>query len=151
MTMWEHAMQIGVEMAKAIENRRIFIVDGDEIFRAAIQFMLHDEYEAHEVESAGAALAKIDQTRPDLIVVAENVLHQNGLDVIKEFLSRAPKARILVVIESLASGFGKQAMEAGAHGFLAKPLRIELVRDKVDALLSGGKSVIIPLNVLTVR
>ena len=55
------------------------------------------------------------------------------------------------VIESLASGLGKESLEAGAHGFLAKPLRVELIRNKVDALLSGRKSVIIPLSVLTVR
>ena len=42
-------MQIGVETSRAVENKRIFVVDDDEIIRAALQFMLHDEYETHEV------------------------------------------------------------------------------------------------------
>ena len=35
-------MQIGVKMAKVIERRRVFVVDDNETFRAAIEFMLHD-------------------------------------------------------------------------------------------------------------
>ena len=38
-------MQIGVETSKAVENKRVFVVDSDEITRAALQFMLHDENE----------------------------------------------------------------------------------------------------------
>ncbi len=143
-------MQIGVEVEKALENRRVFIVDEDDIFRAAIQFMLHDDYEAHEVASATNALAKISETAPDLIVLAENVIRANGRDVVEEFLSSAPDAKILVIVEASSSVFAKQCVEKGAHGFLAKPLRVELVRDKADALLRGGRSVVIPLNVLNV-
>ncbi len=144
-------MQIGVEMAKALENKRVFIVDEDDVFRAAVQFMLHDDYEAHELASATGAVAKIKQSPPDLIVLAENVIRASGSDIIPEFLSCAPNARLLVIVEASSSGFGKQCLERGAHGFLAKPLRIELVRDKVDTLLRGGRSVVIPLTVLSVR
>ena len=44
-------MQIGVETSKAVDQRRVFVVDHDEITRAALQFMLHDEIETHELAS----------------------------------------------------------------------------------------------------
>lgn len=145
-------MQIGVERAKVVESKRVLVVDDNETFRAAIQFLLQDGYEAHEVESASGALAKAEQTRPDLLVLAEGVVRANGVDLIQEFLARIPGAKILVIIDQVSSGFGQECVAAGAHGFLAKPLRIELVRDEVDALLSAkGKSVTIPLTVLNVR
>lgn len=145
-------MQIGIESAHVIESRRVFVVDDNEIFRSAIQFMLHDEYEAHEVESATGALAKAEQMKPDLLVLAEGVIRDNGFDLIQEYLARIPEAKILVVVDQISSGFGQQCVAAGAHGFLAKPLRIELVRDKVDALLSvKKKGGAIPLTVLNVR
>ena len=50
-------MQIGVETSKAVDQRRIFVVDEDEITRAALQFMLHDEIETHELASLDAAIA----------------------------------------------------------------------------------------------
>jgi len=39
-------MQIGVEVSRAVENKRIFVVEDDEIIRSALQFMLHDEIAA---------------------------------------------------------------------------------------------------------
>ena len=72
-------MQISVKVAKAIERRRVFVVDDNETFRAAIEFMLHDEYEAHELASASETLAKAEQIRPDLLVLAEGVIRVNGL------------------------------------------------------------------------
>ena len=145
-------MQIGAEMTKVIEGRRIFVVDDNEIFRAAIQFALHDRYETHELESATGALAKAERMKPDLLVLAEDVVRANGLDLIQEYLARIPDAKILVIIDQMSSGFDRECVAAGAHGVLAKPLRIELVRDKVDALLSAKKkSDTNPLSVLNVR
>ncbi len=144
-------MQIGTEMAKVVEGRRVFVVDDNEIFRAAIQFALHDEYEAHELESATGALAKAERMKPDLLVLAEGVIRANGLDLIEEFLARIPEAKILVVIDQISSGFDLQCLAAGAHGVVAKPLRTERVRDKVDALLSARKNgAMTPLTVLNV-
>src|ERR1039458_6215718 len=61
----EGPMQIGVESSRAVENKRIFVVDENEIFRAAVQFMLHDENETHEVASLEAAFAKAQTAKPD--------------------------------------------------------------------------------------
>ena len=42
-------MQIGVETAKALDNKRLFVVANDDITRMALQFMLHDENETHDL------------------------------------------------------------------------------------------------------
>ena len=144
-------MQIGVEMAKALENKRVFVVDDNEIFRAALQFMLHDEFEAHEVASMAQAFAKAQDQRPDLILLAENVVREEGLGLLQKLRSQIAGVKLLVVVEAIDNGFGKDCVAAGAHGFLAKPLKIEFVRQKVDMMLGRGKSVTIPLVVLTQR
>ncbi|MCC3246378.1 response regulator [Methylocystis sp. WRRC1] len=141
-------MQIGVEMARAMENKRVFIVDDDEIFRAALQFMLHDEYEAHEVASASLAIEKAKKQPPDLILLAESQIRKLGLGSVAELRAEMPGVKILVVIETADSRYGKECMGAGAHGFIAKPLKVEFVRQKVDAALGRGKGVTIPLTVL---
>lgn len=142
-------MQIGAKMARVIERKRVFVVDDNEDLRAAIQFTLHDDYEAHELASASETLAKAEHMQPDLLVVAEGVIRVNGLDLIPEFLARIPRAKILVIVYQVSSGFGQQCVAAGAHGFLAKPLRIERIRDRVDALLSARISpATIPESVL---
>jgi len=89
--------------------------------------------------SATGALTLAKQMKPDLLVLAEGVIRVNGLDLIQEFLARLPEAGILIVVDQVSSGFGQTCIAAGAHDFLAKPLRAELVRDKVEALLGARK------------
>ncbi len=145
-------MQIGVEMSKALENKRVFIVDDDEITRAALQFMLHDEFEAHEVAGIGRAFEKAKTQPPDLILLSEGVVKADGLDLLDALRNKIASAKILLVVEAGNNSFGKECVAAGAHGYLAKPLKVEFVRQKVDVMLgrsAGG--VTIPLTVLSMR
>lgn len=141
-------MQIGVEHSKAIDNKRVFIVDEDEIFRAALQFMLHDDYEAHELTSVDAAISKAAEWRPDLVIVAEKSLRVEGLGVIAVLKSILSGVKILALVDADNAAFGVECVSAGADGYISKPLRIEFVRQKVDALIGRRKGVTIPLTVL---
>ncbi|WP_400765982.1 response regulator [Methylosinus sporium] len=141
-------MQIGVETSRAVENKRIFVVDDDEIIRAALQFMLHDEYETHEIGSLESAIDKAASAKPDLLILSENVVKAAGLPVLKEISQRISGVKVLVIVDSLQSGFGKESQAAGAHGYIVKPLTVEFVRQKVDVLLGRRQGVAIPLTVL---
>ncbi|QGM48181.1 response regulator [Methylocystis heyeri] len=128
-------MQIGVETAKAVENKRIFVIDEDEIMRAAMQFMLHDENETHEAPSLDWAYAKAKDWPPDLAIVSEALVRVRGKELFGELRDRLSGCKILVIAESSADGFAKQCLEDGADGVLIKPLTIEFMRRKVDVLL----------------
>lgn len=141
-------MQIGVETSRAVENKRIFVVDDDEIIRAAVQFMLHDENETHEVPSLENAFEKSKTQKPDLILLSESVLKAAGLQALSELKQQIPGVKLLVIVETLKDGYGKEAVAAGANGFIAKPLTIEFVRQKVDVLLGRRQGLAIPLTVL---
>jgi CheY-like chemotaxis protein len=147
----EGDMQIGVETSRAVENKRIFVIDEDEIFRAALQFMLHDENETHEAASLDWTFEKAREWKPDLVLLAESVIRKNGVAVIGEIAARIPGVKILVVLDSAGGGLGKEALGAGAHGLIVKPLTVELVRQKVDVLLGRRRSMEIPLKVLNTR
>lgn len=144
-------MQIGVETSRAVENKRIFVVDEDEIFCAALQFMLHDDNETHEIASLDIAYGKAKEWKPDLILLAESIIRHKGVEVIREIIERIPGVKILAVIDSVKDGFGKDALAAGAHGLIAKPLTVEFVRQKVDVLLGRRQSLEIPLKILSTR
>lgn len=145
-------MQIGVEIAKALENKRVFIVDDDEVIRAAIQFMLHDEFEAHEVAGVNLAFAKAKTQPPDLLIFSESLVKAEGMGLVQRVRQEMAQSKVLIVVEAANSAFGKECVSAGADGFIAKPLTIEFLRRKVDAMLGrrvGG--VTIPLDVLNFR
>jgi DNA-binding NtrC family response regulator len=135
-------MQIGVETTKAVDQRRVFVVDEDEIVRAALQFMLHDEIETHELASLEEAYAKgVDWLKPDVVLLGACFLKSRGVAVIKEIAERFASVRILVVCDKADEPLAVEGMKVGAHGALVKPLRIENVRQKVDTVLGRGGAV----------
>lgn len=142
-------MQIGVETSRAVENKRIFVVDDDEIIRAALQFMLHDENETHELASLDLAYAKAAEWRPDLILLAASILRGAGLGVLSEIRERIAGVKILVVADAVGDEIARQSLSKGAHAVIAKPLTIESVRERVDVLLGRRAGFAIPLTVLT--
>ncbi|GGN42236.1 MAG: hypothetical protein CMH85_07010 [Novosphingobium sp.] len=129
-------MQIGVETSKAVDQRRIFVVDEDEITRAALQFMLHDEIETHELCSLAEAYDKgQDWLLPDVFILGMSILKAHGIGVISEIAKNYPSARVLIVAGMEDEELGLAALKAGAAGALLKPLKIEAVRQKVDTIL----------------
>jgi DNA-binding NtrC family response regulator len=138
-------MQIGVETAKAVDQRRVFVVDEDEITRAALQFMLHDEIETHELGSLEEAFDKGQGWMlPDVILLGVSIVAARGAGIVDEITGRYPGVRILIVTgkEDEATAIG--AIKAGAHGALVKPLTLEAVRKKVDTILgrAGGATLV---------
>lgn len=137
-------MQIGVETSKAIDQRRVFVVDECDITRAALQFMLHDEIETHELPDMASAYAKAESwLMPDLLMLGMGVLKAEGLEVLDAIAARYPAARILLVTDKVDEALALEALRKGAHGALLKPLRIEAVRQKVDTML--GRAGAMPL------
>lgn len=143
-------MQIGVETAKAVDQRRVFVVDEDDITRAALQFMLHDEIETHELATPEDAYAKaVDWLQPHVILLGVSFLNQRGSALVGELAAKFPGVRILIVCDKSEEATAVEGIKAGAHGALVKPLTLESVRKKVDTILGrGGVAPIVQLSVL---
>ncbi|RTL48710.1 MAG: response regulator [Bradyrhizobiaceae bacterium] len=143
-------MQIGVETAKAVDQRRVFVVDEDEITRAALQFMLHDEIETHELATPEEAYAKgVDWLKPDVVLLGVAFLKTRGPGLVGEICARFPGVRILVVTDKSDETTAIEAMKAGAHGAVVKPLTLEGVRKKVDTILGrGGAAPLVQLSAM---
>jgi DNA-binding response OmpR family regulator len=143
-------MQIGVETAKAVDQRRVFVVDEDDVTRAALQFMLHDEIETHELATPEEAYAKgIDWLQPHVVLLGVSFLKQRGPALVGELATKFPGVRILIVCDKSEEATAVEGIKAGAHGALVKPLTLESVRKKVDTILGrGGAAPIVQLSVL---
>ncbi len=142
-------MQIGVETSRAVENKRVFVVDSDEVTRAALQFMLHDENETHELASLADALAKGAEREPDLLLLGLAIVVAEGAGVLGEIATRLPRTKILLVADAGQDALAQSYLKSGAHGVLTKPLTVESVRRKADVLLGRLKVPVIQLQVMT--
>lgn len=131
-------MQIGVEARRAVENRRVFVIDDDEIARTALQFMLADDNETHEFAALADAVEKAKTHPPDLILLGAG------------FAGRQAKAtfgaaKLLLICVNSARPNGEAARAQGIDGFVDLPLRLESVRSRVDGALGRARPLAIPV------
>jgi DNA-binding NarL/FixJ family response regulator len=138
-------MQIGVESAMAVDNKRLFVVANDDITRMALQFMLHDENETHDLSSLEAAFDKSVEWKPDLLLLGIDVVHERGVDVLQVIRSRLPGTKILLVADTREDPLVAPCQSAGIDGLMVKPLRVEEARRRVDGLV-GRKQALIPIH-----
>jgi DNA-binding NtrC family response regulator len=138
-------MQIGVETSKAVDQRRVFVIDQDDIVRTALQFMLQDEIETHEMGTLEEGYAKgTGWLKPDVVMLGVSFLMEKGNGLIAEVKEKFPGVRIIIVTEKEHEAAAVDGMKAGASGALVKPVTVEAVRKKIDTILgrSGGEAIV---------
>ena len=138
-------MQIGVETSRAVDNKRLFVVDDDEVTRAALQFMLHDDNEAHEIPDIADALRKSEHMKPDVILLGAGLVRQDGIEVLNLLKTRIPGVKLLLVTDSNSDAWVKECRDNGADAVLVKPITVEATRKQVDRLLGRSTRTVIPI------
>ena len=76
-------MQIGVDSQRAVENKRVFVIDSDEVSSMALQFMLADECETHVLPDVASALIKGLDWPPQLVLLGAGTIAEEGLSAIR--------------------------------------------------------------------
>lgn len=141
-------MQIGVDSQRAVENKRVFVIDSDDVSSMALQFMLADECETHVLPDVERALAKGRDWPPQLILLGAGSIAAEGAATVTRLKAQHPGLKILIVCDSIDEAPVKTALALGANGTLLRPLKLEAVRRKVDAQL--GRRVLLAFPVAVV-
>ena len=140
-------MQIGVDSQRAVENKRVFVIDSDDISSMALQFMLADECETHVLPDVASALAKGRDWPPQLILLGVGSIAADGADSVTRLKAQHADLKILIVCDSIEQEEVKQALALGANSTLLRPLKLETVRRKVDGQLGRRAALGIPVAV----
>lgn len=120
-----------------MKSIRVLIVDDHEIVREGLQTLLTEEPDFEVVGMAGdgaAALALADKSHPDVILMDLVMPGMDGIEATRHFLSRDPAARVLVLTTFADDQHVREAIQAGAIGYLLKDvLKTDLLRALRDA------------------
>ncbi|WP_018412909.1 response regulator [Methyloversatilis thermotolerans] len=138
-------MQIGVDSERAVDNKRVFVVDNDDVASTALQFMLADEMETHVYTDVASALAAGAATPPDLILLGAGVLESEGAEAVTRLKGALEGVRMLLVCLDADEPVIQQALSLGAESTLQRPLKVETVRRRVDAQLGRRAALAIPV------
>jgi two-component system nitrate/nitrite response regulator NarL len=117
----------------------VLLVDDSAPFLDAARTLLEREgLEVLDVASNSAeALGRVEQLRPDLVLVDINLGAESGFDLARRLLDDAENQRPTVILMSThaAADFAELLAESPASGFLPKS---ELSADAIRLILDGG-------------
>lgn len=108
---------------RTTKSFRILIADDHDVVRCGIRTLL----EAHagwsvcgEARDGREAVAKVEELRPDLVVLDVAMPMLNGMDAARQILKARPGTAILILTMYESDELIRQVLEAGARGFILK-------------------------------
>jgi DNA-binding NarL/FixJ family response regulator len=122
---------------------RILIADDHELVRQGMRAILDREpawVVCAEASTGRQALAKAMELRPDLMILDLGLPEMNGVEVTRRVRSAFPVAVLIVTVNDSDDAV-REAINAGANGYLLKADAGRTLADAVHAILSDGEFV----------
>jgi DNA-binding NarL/FixJ family response regulator len=122
----------------------VLLVDDHAIFRSSLRVRLEQEEGIAPVGEAGTAEQAIVRARvlkPDVVLIDLLLPRKSGFEAIPEILRVSPESRILVVSSQTGPPSVRQAISAGAHGYVPKRATDTEVIDAIRRIAAGERYV----------
>jgi two-component system cell cycle response regulator DivK len=123
--------------------KRVLVVEDDFLNRLFFCDVLKEEgFEVEPVEDEREAVERTEAFRPDLIVMDIHMPHISGVEIIKSLKANPSLSAIPVLAVTGYVGIGqeRQVRDAGAGGYLPKPVSIAPFVAAVNKLIAPDAS-----------
>ncbi len=112
---------------------RVLVVDDEGSARKALKDLLSAKgYEVDLAADGVAALERIAEVPPDVVVTDLDMPRMTGMDLLKELHAREPELPVLVATSAVDLGSAVAAMRAGAADYLTKPIDFDALVVSVE-------------------
>jgi two-component system, chemotaxis family, chemotaxis protein CheY len=122
---------------------RTLIVDDSSVMRKIVERALRqaglDPMTVHEAGSGTEGLELLKEKQVDLILSDINMPSMDGLEFLRQIRAQnlAPGVPVVMITTESSEEHVKQAILAGAQGYIRKPFTAEQVKERVLPLLSA--------------
>ena len=121
-------------------SARILVVDDSGLARRRARSILEGAgYEVVEAEDGMSALERYFVSRPDVVVLDLVMKGMYGLDVLTKLREMDQSAKVIVVTADVQTSSQRLVNDAGASGFLVKPLEADQILSLIRTTLEGGR------------
>jgi len=119
---------------------RILVVDDSGLARRRARSILESAgYEVLEAEDGISALEHYFIARPDVVVLDLVMKGMYGLEVLTKLREMDEAAKVIVVSADVQTSSQRLVNDAGASGFLVKPLEADQILPLIRTTLEGGR------------
>ena len=116
--------------------KKILVVDDAAFMRVSIKNMLSkNDYEiVGEAENGKIAVQKYQELNPDIVTMDITMPEMDGLASLNEILSINPAANVVMVSAMGQESMVREAVLAGAKGFIVKPFKEDVILSALQSL-----------------
>lgn len=115
---------------------KILVVDDEPSQRLMLQANLSlDGYRVFEAADGTDAIARVSEEFFDLILMDNRMSKMDGIEALKEIKKISPGIPVIIITAFASVETAVEALQAGAHDYLTKPLDIDELRFKVQQTL----------------
>jgi signal transduction histidine kinase/DNA-binding response OmpR family regulator len=128
------------EMSDKVENKPvILVIDDSEDIRSFIKSCLRQEYIILEADNGVAGFELAKQKLPDLIITDVIMPAMDGFELCTLIKSNKETGHIPLIMLTSKSGSSdlRVGLEKGANDYITKPFNIDMLKLKIDNLISS--------------
>lgn len=116
--------------------KRVLIVDDAAFMRISLKNIMDKAgYEVvGEAENGNVAIKKYKELNPDIVTMDITMPEMDGVQALKEIIKIDPSAQIVMISAMGQESYVKDAVMAGAKGFIIKPWKEETVLTALSKL-----------------
>lgn len=121
-------------------SARVLIAEDEASIVASLDFLMRQcGYETRSVRDGGAAIACLEEFRPNLVLLDVMLPVKSGFEVCSYIRSRASLAatRVLILTAKGAEGDEARGRAAGADDYLTKPFATRELVARAQALIGS--------------
>jgi len=117
---------------------KVLIADDSEFMRSLLREILEEEYTiAGEAENGVEAIELYGESDPDLVMMDIVMPIRDGIEATDEITDSDPNAKVIMCTSVGQEQKMKNAIQAGAEGYITKPFQKPSVLEEIENVVAG--------------
>jgi DNA-binding NtrC family response regulator len=109
----------------------LLLVDDELGVRESLKMVFSKGYELLEADSVDAAMTKVAEAHPDVVLLDVLMPKSDGLQVLRRIKEIHPACAVIILTGINSQQLAERALEDGAFDFVGKPFDVNDLRQKV--------------------
>jgi two-component system response regulator NreC len=124
-----------------MNSLRIFLADDHTVMREGLKSLVNAQADMDvigEADNGRAALQKVRELQPDVVIMDVSMPELNGIKVTEHLKRTCQKTKVLVLTAHDESGYLRQLFQVGASGYVLKKAAAEELINAIRVVAAGG-------------